>query len=79
MGYVSYCVQNRLRETSGHGKRLIDEIDRVIPAQTGVTYYRCALSGLDERYPKYPRLPVLTCPGHTECGIAPAQTRPTPS
>ena len=26
-GYVSYCVQNRLRKTSGHGKRLIAEID----------------------------------------------------
>ena len=26
-GYVSYCVQNRLRKTSGHGKRLITEID----------------------------------------------------
>ncbi len=35
-----------MRKTSGHGKRLIAEIDRVIPAQTGVTYDRCALSGL---------------------------------
>ena len=26
-GGVSYCVQNRLRKTSGHGKRLIAEID----------------------------------------------------
>ena len=26
-GYVSNCVQNRLRKTSGHGKRLIVEID----------------------------------------------------
>ena len=26
-GYVSNCVQNRLRKTSGHGKRLIAEID----------------------------------------------------
>ena len=25
-GSVSNCVQNRLRKTSGHGKRLIDEI-----------------------------------------------------
>ena len=26
-GSVAFCVQNRLREKSGHGKRLIDEID----------------------------------------------------
>ena len=26
-GSVPNCVQNCLRETSGHGKRLIDEID----------------------------------------------------
>ena len=26
-GSVSICVQNRLSQTSGHGKRLIDEID----------------------------------------------------
>lgn len=39
---------------------------RVIPAQTGVTYYRCERSAHDERYPKYPRLPVLRCPGYTD-------------
>ena len=27
LGYVSFCVQNRLRKTSGHGKRLIVWID----------------------------------------------------
>ena len=27
LGYVAFCVQNRLRKKSGHGKRLIVEVD----------------------------------------------------
>ena len=33
-GSVSFCVQNRLREKSGHGKRLIDEIDLLTKEQS---------------------------------------------
>ena len=33
-GSVSFCVQNRLRETSGHGKRLIDVIDLLTKEQS---------------------------------------------
>ncbi len=33
-GSVSNCVQNRLRKTSGHGKRLIDEIDLLTKEQS---------------------------------------------
>ena len=33
-GSVSFCVQNRLRETSGHCKRLIDEIDLLTKEQS---------------------------------------------
>lgn len=29
----------------------------------GSTFYRCALSEVDPRFPKYPRLPVLQCMG----------------
>ncbi|HEX5581468.1 MAG TPA: hypothetical protein VFX39_07830 [Gemmatimonadaceae bacterium] len=29
----------------------------------GSTFYRCALSEVDPRFPKYPRLPVLQCIG----------------
>ena len=34
LGSVSFCVQNRLRETSGHGKRLIDVIDLLTKEQS---------------------------------------------
>ena len=27
-------------------------------------FYRCALSAVDPRFPKYPRLPVLSCAGY---------------
>ena len=33
-GSVSNCVQNRLKEKSGHGKRLIDEIDLLTKEQS---------------------------------------------
>ena len=33
-GSVSFCVQNRLRAKSGHGKRLIDEIDLLTKEQS---------------------------------------------
>lgn len=29
----------------------------------GTTYLRCTRAAWDERLPKYPRLPVLQCPG----------------
>ncbi len=31
----------------------------------GDAYWRCGLSDSDKRFPKYPRLPVLECPGYT--------------
>ena len=37
---------------------------RVMHAQTGSTFYRCALAATDPRYPKYPRMPVLACDGY---------------
>ncbi len=39
---------------------------RVIKTPAGATYSLCQLSLLDERYPKYPVLPVLACPGYTD-------------
>jgi hypothetical protein len=36
----------------------------VRPTNRGTVYLRCALSGVDRRFPKYPRLPVLDCPGY---------------
>jgi hypothetical protein len=37
---------------------------RKIVSDRGSEFLLCALSAVDERYPKYPRLPVLSCPGY---------------
>ena len=36
-------------------------------------FYLCRLSATDPRFPKYPRLPVLACPGHVPAASGPAQ------
>lgn len=36
----------------------------VVLTRTGQRYYRCERSATDAGYPKYPRLPVLRCPGY---------------
>ena len=39
---------------------------RRVENRRGSVFYRCARSAEDPRYPKYPPLPVLTCPGFVE-------------
>ena len=36
-----------------------------ITSSRGTTFYMCQLSATDPRFPKYPRLPVLSCEGYT--------------
>jgi hypothetical protein len=36
---------------------------QVITSSRGSTFFLCRLSAVDPRFPKYPRLPVLACPG----------------
>jgi hypothetical protein len=36
----------------------------VRPTKRGTVYLRCGLAALDDRFAKYPRLPVISCPGH---------------
>lgn len=50
---------------------------REVRSDRGSVFYRCVLSAQDPVYPKYPRLPVLRCPGWTP--PAPAQEPVTPS
>ncbi|MBM4159614.1 MAG: hypothetical protein FJ217_00800 [Ignavibacteria bacterium] len=38
-------------------------------------FYLCELSAADQSYPKYPRLPVLRCPGFEERDPAPQNER----
>ena len=37
---------------------------RVIVSDRGSRFYFCERSKTDPRYPKYPRLPVVTCAGY---------------
>lgn len=36
----------------------------VRPTRRGTVYLRCGLASTDQRYAKYPRLPVVSCEGH---------------
>ena len=36
---------------------------KVVETARGSRFYLCRLSATDPRFPKYPRLPVLTCTG----------------
>lgn len=36
---------------------------RTVKARRGKAYLLCRLSAEDERFPRYPPLPVLACPG----------------
>lgn len=36
-----------------------------VPSGKGSVFHRCRLSDTDDRFPRYPRLPVLACDGHT--------------
>lgn len=37
---------------------------RVITSARGASFVLCGLSRIDERFAKYPRLPVLACAGY---------------
>jgi hypothetical protein len=39
-------------------------------------FYLCRLSATDARFARYPRLPVLSCPGHQEGAPASEGARP---
>jgi hypothetical protein len=36
---------------------------RTVESSTGSAFTLCRLSASDQRFPRYPRLPVLTCAG----------------
>jgi hypothetical protein len=39
---------------------------RAVRTDRGSGFYQCQRSATDTRYPKYPRLPVIQCPGYEE-------------
>ena len=44
---------------------------REVKSDRGASFYRCALSDTDPRFPRYPRLPVLHCSGYVRSDTAP--------
>ena len=40
---------------------------RRIHSDQGSVFYLCRRSETDSRFPRYPQLPVLTCPGFEAC------------
>ena len=67
---------------SGLGRAGRNAIARGAPSGVSVVpgpyarsvFWRCALSEVDPRFPKYPRLPVLECAGYER--IAPVEESP---
>ena len=43
---------------------------KIIRTGRGSEFSMCERSKTDERFPKYPRLPVLECPGYERRGAA---------
>jgi len=39
---------------------------RMMKSDRGATFYLCERSASDAAFPKYPRLPVLLCPGYEQ-------------
>lgn len=37
---------------------------RLVRTDRDAVFYQCQRAAKDPRYPKYPRLPVLVCPGY---------------
>jgi hypothetical protein len=45
---------------------------RAIENDRGSRFYLCDRSRTDDRFPRYPRLPVTVCVGYTATGVEPA-------
>jgi len=48
---------------------------RTIKSERGSAFLLCQLSASDPSFPKYPRLPVLSCPGYSTEGGKPKAGR----
>lgn len=42
---------------------------RLVRSDRGFIFYQCKLAVIDPRFPKYPLLPVVSCPGYKEDGV----------
>lgn len=51
-----------LRQMAGLCGQCVNAIIR--PTRRGTVYLRCGLAATDDRFPRYPRLPVVRCDGY---------------
>lgn len=58
--------QDRQSERNRIGLCVDCRFMRVVDAARGSRFYLCERSATDTTFPKYPRLPVLHCPGYEQ-------------
>ncbi len=46
---------------------------KIVRSDRDSVFYQCRLSAADPRFPKYPRLPVLSCSGYRKLTTPPAK------
>lgn len=51
---------------------------RIVRSDRDSIYYRCQRALSDPNFPKYPKLPVLTCRGYEPFKVAPESQDPPP-
>jgi hypothetical protein len=49
---------------------------RLVPSVRNATYYRCGRSDDDQSYPRFPRLPVVSCAGYERRAIEASADNP---
>ena len=52
------------RERARVGLCVSCRYSRLVRTDRGSVFYQCERSATDPRYAKYPRLPILVCPGY---------------
>jgi len=66
MGYSAAVAESaKATQERGRAGLCFDcRFSQLITSVLGSTFYRCKRSDSDPNFPKYPRLPVLQCPGY---------------
>ena len=55
-----------MSQVAGLGLCVTCQHGRTVTSRKGSTFLFCRRSELDTRYPKYPPLPMVRCPGYEE-------------
>ena len=69
---VHMNLQSDESRTNTAGLCLTCTHSRKIQSDRGSIFFLCQLSETDPAFPRYPRLPVLSCPGYVPAPASPA-------